>query len=384
MMKGVQAISNIVGRGYKLMRTLLTGVLLMTLATACLAQDRPAVGAIRWDAWTGGGVTKQVERTLGPRKYHDRLPWFAEVVDDTRVRINGGHQRIMDQEIAFAADAGLDYWAFVQYPASDAMSQPLTHYLASQHRRRINFCLIIHNSFGVPEEQWPAERDRAIALLKEPGYQTVLNGRPLVYAFDVRYKGSFPLDRFAEFRQAAKDAGINPYFVFMGWNPRADYAREKNHGFDAVSAYAFASNDPTFEEMVRKVETHYWQNAAAAKVPYIPLVTTGWDKQPRKDNPVSWEVGQSYHSQAVFPTTADPQQIASHLEKAIAFVRNNRSICEANAVIMYAWNENDEGGWLVPTWARDGTPNTSRLDAIRNILRPDNKNARPGTTDLHR
>jgi hypothetical protein len=366
------------------MRILLVGVLLMTMSAACLAQDRPAVGAIRWDAWTGGGVTKQVERTLGPRKYHDRLPWFAEVVDDTKVRIDGGHQKIMDQEIAYAADAGLDYWAFVQYPASDSMSRSLTQYLASQHRHRINFCLIIHNAFGVPEEQWPAERDRAVALLKEPGYQTVLDGRPLVYAFEVRYKGRFPSDRFAEFCQAAKDAGINPYFVFMGWNPRDDYARQKSQGFDAVSAYAFASTDPTFEEMVRRVESQYWQNAAAAKVPYIPLVTTGWDKQPRKDNPVSWEVGHSYHNQAVFPSTADPHQIASHLEKAVSFVRNNRSICEANVIIMYAWNESDEGGWLIPTWSRDGAPNTARLDAIRNILRPDNKNAQPGATDLHR
>jgi hypothetical protein len=37
----------------------------------------PVVGAIRWDAWTGGGVTKQVERTLGLKKYHDRLPWCS-------------------------------------------------------------------------------------------------------------------------------------------------------------------------------------------------------------------------------------------------------------------------------------------------------------------
>jgi len=32
------------------------------------------VGAIRWDAWNGGEVTRQVERTLGPKKYHGRLP----------------------------------------------------------------------------------------------------------------------------------------------------------------------------------------------------------------------------------------------------------------------------------------------------------------------
>ena len=28
----------------------------------------------------------------------------------------------MDQEIAFAADAGLDYWAFLLYPEASSMS----------------------------------------------------------------------------------------------------------------------------------------------------------------------------------------------------------------------------------------------------------------------
>jgi len=57
---------------------------------------QPLVGAIRWDAWTGGEVTAQVERTLGPKKYHSRMPWFAEVLDDGSVRIDGGRQAIMD------------------------------------------------------------------------------------------------------------------------------------------------------------------------------------------------------------------------------------------------------------------------------------------------
>lgn len=344
----------------------------MAMSDACLGEDRTAVGAIRWDAWTGGEVTKQVERTLGPRKYHDRLPWFAEVAGDATVRINGGRQEVMDQEIAFAADAGLDYWAFLLYPESSSMSQSLKHYLASACRCRMNFCLILHNAFGVPEDQWPRERDRAVALLKEPGYQTVPGGRPLVFAFQVRYKGSFPAERFAEFRDAARGAGLRPYFVFMGWSPREDYAREKTHGFDAVSAYAYGSADATYEALAREVENRYWKNAAGAGVPYIPMVTTGWDKRPRKDNPVTWEAGHSYHQQDVFPSAAEPREIASHLARALEFARDNRPICEANAIIIYAWNEHDEGGWLAPTWVPGGKPNTARLDAIRKILRPGN------------
>ncbi len=37
--------------------------------TSELTGERPSVGAIRWDAWSGGEVTRQVEKTLGPIQY---------------------------------------------------------------------------------------------------------------------------------------------------------------------------------------------------------------------------------------------------------------------------------------------------------------------------
>lgn len=330
---------------------------------------RPSVGAIRWDAWTGGRITEEVQRTLGPAHYHDRLPWFAEVTSDHEVRIDGGRQEIMDREITFAADAGLNYWAFLLYPASSPMSHALGQYLKSTQRHRLQFCVIIHGTLGVPESAWPDERARLVALLKEPDYQTVFEGRPLVFEFQSRLGGKFPQQRFDDFRRAAREAGLNPYFVFMGWNPQADFSRAAGMGFDAVSAYAMSSDAPTFAALARKVESDYWQKAASAKAPYIPLVTTGWDKRPRKEHPVSWEKDHAYHRQAVFPTTATPAEIASHLERAVGFVQQNPEVCRANALLFYAWNEHDEGGWLSPTWTTTGRPNTARLDAIRAVLR---------------
>ncbi len=325
----------------------------------------------------GGEVTAQVERSLGPKKYHNRLPWFATVGVDGRVHIDGGSQAVLDQEIAFASAAGLDYWAFLLYSEASSMSHSLENYLKSAIRGKVNFCVILHSSFGVSDEQWPRERDRAVSLLKEPGYQKVLGGRPLVYAFDVRLQNEFPAQRFADFQHAAQDAGINPYCVYMGWDPASDFRNEAAKGFDAVSAYAYGSDDDSFAKLCRAVEEQYWKKAATARVPYIPLVTTGWDKQPRKDNPVTWEKDHGYHHQAVFPTTATPQEIASHLERSLTFVRTNRDVCVANAIIVYSWNEHDEGGWLVPTWKPSGEANTDRLDAIAPILKGNAKTTQP-------
>ena len=55
------------------------------------------------------------------------------------------------------------------------------------------------------------------------------------------------------------------------------------------------------------------------------------------------------------------------LRDAMKFMREHTDICEANALIVYAWNEYDEGGWLAPTRSAHG-PNTSRLDAVRTVL----------------
>jgi len=368
------------------MRATVLGILITCGFAGAAEESRPRflVGAIRWDAWTGGRVTEQVERTLGPKKYHDRLPWFAEVVDDKTVRINGGRQAVMDREIGFAAGAGLDYWAFLTYPESSPMSTALKQYLKSPCRKRIKFCLILHNTLKTNAKRWPRERDRAVALLKEPGYQTVLDGRPLVYAFQGK---AFPFDRFAEFLAGAKNAGLNPYCVYMGWNPASDFKKVSSKGFDAVSAYARGGKQAGFADLAKSVEKGYWQNAAGANVPYVPLVTTGWDKRPRKDNPVSWEKGQAYHRQKVFPSKARPAEIASHLGRAISFVRSHPRICTANTIIIYAWNEHDEGGWLTPTRGANGKPDTSRLDAIRNILKARDKIPQPtdaGDPDVHR
>lgn len=353
------------------MRTTLI-VLLAAAGWVCPAQDvrpPPVVGAIRWDAWTGGELTTQMERTLGPRKYHNRLPWFAAVTNDTRVRIDGSRQEIMDREIDFAADAGLDYWAFLLDEESGAMTKALRQYLASARRKRINFCLILHNTLGVDAARWPAERDRLLALMKEPGYQTVLDARPLVYVFDASYEGAFPAGRVTELREAARKTRLYPYLVYMGWDPQGDYARRCAEGFSAVSAYSYGGIQTNFQQLAASLEAMQWHSAAKAGVPCVPLATTGWDKQPRKDNPVPWENANSYRHQNVFPSAAAPQEIAAHLERALTFVQTHPKVCPANAVLIYAWNEYDSGGWLAPTWTPAGPPDTNRLAAVATVLK---------------
>ncbi|MEY4086593.1 MAG: hypothetical protein RLZZ405_781 [Verrucomicrobiota bacterium] len=348
---------------------MLRALTLLLSALALAASDRPTVGAIRWDAWSGGGVTAQVERTLEPASHRLRLPWFATVDAAGRAHIDGSAPGVMEREIAYAQEAGLDYWAFLAYPEADAMSSALARYLRSPRRGELGFCLILHQTLSVPADRWPAELTRTLKLLKEPGYQQV-DGRPLIYAFDVKLDNPTVKRRFDELRAAAKAGGGDPYFVYMGWNPVRDYRTHAAEGFAAVSAYAHPGAEPVFAKYVDDFERHSWMNALSNQVPYVPLVTTGWDKRPRQDHPVSWEKDAAYANQRTFPATAKPDEIAVHLARALAFVKANPRICPARTLIIYAWNEHDEGGWLCPTWTPSGQADDSRVQAIRKVLRP--------------
>ena len=112
-------------------RPVLITLFVFTLSSVAQS-DRPERGRVRWDAWTGGGPTEEVQRTLAPPQYRFRLPWFAKVGVDGTVQIDGNHQNVMDQEIDFAADAHIDYWAFLIYAKNSSMSRSLELYLASE------------------------------------------------------------------------------------------------------------------------------------------------------------------------------------------------------------------------------------------------------------
>ena len=194
--------------------------------------------------------------------------------------------------------------------------------------------------------------------------------RPLIYIFS---PNNVIHERVVELKRLARKQGSNPYFVYMGWYPPSDADTIKAHKkkvYEATSNYAFDSKQARFSDLAKQVETGYWQLAAQSQFPHIPLVTTGWDKNPRKDNPVFWEKGHAYHSQKIFPAMARPKEIAGHLSNAIKFTKANPKVCQAKSILLYAWNEYDEGGWLAPTLSSNGKPDTSRLDAIARVLKP--------------
>lgn len=345
-------------------------------AEASSKPDRPIVGAIRWDAWHGdaSSVGLTVEQTMAPKHWHYRLPFFGKVVGENAVEARGHTQEIVDQEIAYAADAGLDYWAFVIYPPEEALSLGLALYLSSAHKHRISFCLDLQGGWEGRDgmKAWPERIERYLRLFREPTYQTVLNGRPLVYLYSVEGlvgPGRFETweearAAFDQLREATVQAGMpTPYIVAQGWSPDTLKEQTERLGLDAIGAYASSAGEKaaTYAQLAAHTE-RWWDAFKATGTPVVPLATAGWDMRPRVETPVPWVEGGDIEQYYEAPT---PEELGAHLGKAVAWCREHPDAAEAQAILIYAWNEFDEGGWICPTLSEG----TARLDAIGEALR---------------
>ena len=354
-----------------------TAMLLVSIAAMFQAQIGRAaathvlVGAIRWDAWQeGGGIQKVVEKTLAPNHWHYRLPFFARVTGSDSVVITGGTQTIMDQEINYAADAGIDYWAFCIYSDDSGMSRGLHLYLSSPLKHRINFALNLQGGhIAGSSGNWDAEMARYVNYFKDPAYQKVLGNRPLVFLFNPVN----PTPRFSnaaavaiaikQLRAATTNAGLgDPYIVYQGWDAINDFNTMRDYGLDAIGAYAVGAGSvkgTPYAALAAKAR-RFWEEGKATGANIVPLVSSGWDNRTRQETKTPWDTGSTTYT---LPPT--PAELANHLADALDWTsRNHAAATPANAVLIYAWNENDEGGWLVPTLNPDGSPNADRLAAI--------------------
>lgn len=353
----------------------------MNVPTPGLVTKRPLVGAIRWDAWHGDKSTvgQEVTRSLSPQRYHFRLPFFARVISPDVVRIKGYSQAIVDDEIRWASQAGIDYWAFLAYDPDDPMLEALNFYLRSSRKKDIRFCLILEGSRMQLGADQDAQIRRLVDFQRDEQYVRVEGNRPLLYV------GLFQSDWlnshggaaglrpwFDALRQKTSSLGLpEPYVVIMDFDPVRGAKLAKTVEADAISSYATdgGASRGSYAQLAQHTE-RFWERCRNTGVPVVPLVMSGWDRRPRIERPVSWE---SYQKPGEgldrYYETATPAQLADHLRKALDWTTLFADVCPARTVLIYAWNENDEGGWIVPTLNADGSTNAARLRAIGETLR---------------
>lgn len=333
-------------------------------ANTPVTSPKTAIGAIRWDGWVGKKGTWQIgkitERTLGPEKFHYRAPFFSVVISKDSISIDGTTQVVVDKEIAYAKDAGIDYWAYCWYPDGCGLELARKLHQTSAHANDVNWCVIL----GAFEENISNNYGKTLVDdFARVNYQKVLDGRPLIYLYgsDITRSG---LDKLRAMT-IAKNLKT-PYVVVMDWEATAAANYCNKIGADAISSYAaLGNNNRPFADVIPAQSKANWESFAAKK-PVVPWVCTGWNPKPRMETPNPWS---AYYSDATNCQDATPINIKEFLFSAISWTQTNKTKAVANTIIIYAWNEHDEGyGAICPTLGNDGNPNTERLDAVKEAI----------------
>uniref|UniRef100_A0A7V5XFB8 Glycoside hydrolase family 5 domain-containing protein n=1 Tax=Thermodesulfobacterium geofontis TaxID=1295609 RepID=A0A7V5XFB8_9BACT len=350
---------------------LLVFSIFLTFNIAFAQETCPLIGAIRWDAWHGkkGNVGVYVEKVLSNKNWHYRLPFCATINNDGKVEIDCVNENVISKEADYAKAHGINFWAFLAYEPDSAMSLGLKIFTTS--KQNYNFALIIefsrYNSFNF------RERNRyLVSLIKHKNY-LLINNRPVIFIFNIndeelkrnwKNENGFRIV-IEDLITKLKDEGINkPYFVIMDFQYKNACYWANIFDFDAISTYATHPNKPgSYDDLVNHALS-WWESAKTMckNKTVVPIVMTGWDPRPRAETPAPWQK-EEYIKKAseIYFETPKPEEIADAVGRAVVWAKQNKS----PLIIIYAWNEFDEGGWIMPTLMKGD----ARLKAIGELIK---------------
>ena len=336
----------------------LAGVLLLPAASLRAQPATPAkvrAGAYYFDGWTGRSTH------LTPRlreEFFDREPLWGWRDDSLPV---------VEQQIDCAADHGLAFFAFDWYWPEGAnkhtpLNTGLELYLQARNKQRLQFCLMVanHGGFRLGPADWETVTDTWVRLFREPTHLKV-GGKPLLIFFsagELRHAfgdSAAVKSAFDKLDAKARTAGMEGVCVAAcatpgptnNWDNLADLQAE---GYSCLTGYNYhgypRKGPDRIQPYSRMVEGHQdiWDRFAAnSPLPYVPVVTVGWDKRP-------WEDAAKPATHDVYYPDRTPVQVADFVSQAIQWMdAHPDKTTRERILLLYAWNENGEGGYLTPT-----------------------------------
>jgi Glycosyltransferase WbsX len=285
----------------------------------------------------------------------------------------------MDREISAAAKAGIKFWAFDWYGLGSSLRKGWELYQSSSLRDSISWCGIVPlgsiGSAPYHNGSWRGSVWQWSELMSSPNYQKVSsNGsskRPLLFLL---WDDNQLTTYFASLSNLGKalsvlaeqvvTAGLDvPYIVLL--HRLAGAPIVSAIGAQAISSYVPRIRQEhcgTYKSLDRQVR-EYWSALRATGVPIIPIAMVGWDTRPRQES-----AGPFKPARGPSPcyALATPTQFAEHVRAAVRYIEDHPTACPSRVLLIYSWNECDEGGGLTPTL---GDPTGSYLTAIAPLLK---------------
>ena len=222
----------------------------------------------------------------------------------------------------------------------------------------MKFCLLIANHQGYEitgPENWKAAGEAWLPYLKHPQHVTV-DGKPLLLIFN---SSGGDKAGFANVQAAARKAGLPGVAIAACGGGAIETGYTHSTRYNVVPGYAAGSAEHKYAELV-DANRRVW--GGRRDQPCIPTVTAGWDKRP-------WEgpTGLNQVAGWYYPDRT-PEQFAGFLRDAIAWMdKHPEQTTAERLVLIYAWNEFGEGGYIAPT---KGDSDGQYLKALRSVVMP--------------
>ena len=330
------------------------------------------IGAVNWDCSVPSSTFfgKASTRALGPAKYRDRTPYYADVVGTDLIEYRKRTLEEYEQEMRYAIDAGIDYFAYCWYDrtpppgslpnasatcrAADGHLQELTFarelHARSGLRRVLGFCAILVVTHPYSDAGLEALADS----MRDPGYEKI-DGRPLVYIYVGPWR-----EPVARLRSICRRKGIlDPYIVLMRGGKTVPRSSDFD-GADALTAYACPAEAETFASLADVSMTRN-SNRAKAGIPVIPHISLGWDPSPRIDNPVPWAT----YPEGLYSVAKSQNDFVMAAQVMKDWISGNPKAAPTGHVLAFAWNEFEEGGWICPNLGKGDVPDTTRVQMFK-------------------
>ena len=304
--------------------------------------DEVIIGAYYFGGWAGHKIGSKAWDNNAPMSSTEKL----ETQFANRMPIWGWRDdtdAIMKKQINIASKNGIDCFFFCWYWADNGkainekeianrdLHDSLRRFMKAKNNKKMKFALLIANHGGSlinGSKNWKAAVDYwSKNYFNHPCYLK-FNGCPVISVFDSKAIVPFIKDVRNE---AIKNGYQGIYIISCGYH---------SDDFDANSWYNIREAEPggsierSYLSYIKFIE-YVWDSKKGEKN-IIPNVMVGWDQRP-------WDNKNS----TLYFTQKSPTLFYDHLDSAFRYVLKEKMT--PKIVLIYAWNELGEGGYLVPT-----------------------------------
>lgn len=343
------------------------------------------VGVIRWDGYFTTltpddpiDITKETRYALSDQRTQDQAPFYSffhqdEVINKQKwngetkqwewrpvtvnVRFNGDRAGVMEKEVEYAVNAGIDYFLFNYYAnGATPMAIARQQFEALPDKKGLKAAYIMENIGGDPQSE-----ARLIAnAFRQEWYQKI-DDKPILV---LPAGGSADFDRvYGIFTTIKSVYGGEIYAILQMMGHPVEMATEiRKRGYNSHTRYmtwgGWNEGDRSHRYIMNK-EWEWYQQATQQSVDFTPNVTTSFYQVGAQK---SWDLNPDY-SYSEKATDAEFEEQISRLAKYI----NGSS--QTKTAIIYSWSEFTEGGRTVcPQLRRDGSVDDRILRILSKYL----------------